>query len=73
MSGAPRSGVRSVQVGILWNVVLAMIKLLAGIVGNTYALVADAIESTADVFTSLVVWRGLRLASCEPDEEYPFG
>jgi cation diffusion facilitator family transporter len=68
-----RSGIRSVQVGILWNVVLAMIKLLAGIVGNTYALVADAIESTADVFTSLVVWRGLRVASREPDEEYPFG
>jgi len=68
-----RSGIRSVQVGILWNVVLAMIKLLAGIIGNTYALVADAIESTADVFTSLVVWRGMRVASREPDEDHPFG
>lgn len=66
-------GIRSVQTGILWNAALAMAKLLAGVVGNTYALIADAVESTADVLTSLIVWRGLRVASREPDEDYPFG
>jgi cation diffusion facilitator family transporter len=55
------------------NALLALIKLVAGIVGNTYALVADAVESTADIFASIVVWSGVRLATRDPDEEYPFG
>ena len=58
---------------MLVNALLALIKLFAGIVGNTYALVADAVESTADIFASLVVWGGLRVATRDPDEEYPFG
>ena len=73
MSEAARRGMRSAQVGMLINAVLAVIKLVAGIVGNTYALVADAVESTADIVASFVVWGGLRLASRNPDEEYPFG
>jgi cation diffusion facilitator family transporter len=55
------------------NALLAAVKLVAGILGNTYALVADAVESTADIFASLVVWGGLRVASRNPDEDYPFG
>ncbi len=55
------------------NAALAIVKLVAGLVGNTYALVADAVESTADIFASLVVWGGLRVASRDPDENYPFG
>jgi cation diffusion facilitator family transporter len=55
------------------NALLAMVKLVAGIAGNTYALVADAVESTADIFASLVVWGGLRVATRDPDEDYPFG
>jgi cation diffusion facilitator family transporter len=58
---------------MLVNAFLAIIKLIAGIVGNTYALVADAVESTADIFASLVVWGGLRVATRDPDEDYPFG
>jgi cation diffusion facilitator family transporter len=49
------------------------VKLVAGVAGNTYALIADAVESTADVFASLVVWGGLRVATRDPDEDYPFG
>jgi cation diffusion facilitator family transporter len=52
---------------------LAMTKLVAGVVGNTYALVADAVESTADIFASLIVWRGLHVASRAADDDYPFG
>jgi cation diffusion facilitator family transporter len=55
------------------NAVLAVTKLIAGILGNTYALVADAVESTADIVASMVVWGGLRVASRNPDEDYPFG
>lgn len=65
--------IRAAQLGMLVNAALAIVKLVAGIVGNTYALVADAVESTADIFGSLVVWGGLRVASRDPDEEYPFG
>lgn len=66
-------GVRSAQLGMVANAVLALIKLVAGIVGNAYALVADAVESSADIFSSLVVWGGLRIASRDPDDDYPFG
>jgi cation diffusion facilitator family transporter len=66
-------GTRAAQGGMLVNTALAILKLLAGIVGHSYALIADAIESAADVFSSLVVWRGLRLSARMADERYPFG
>ena len=50
MVEANERGIRSAQLGILVNTVLAIAKLAAGIIGNTYALVADAVESTADIF-----------------------
>jgi len=65
--------IKSAQLGMIVNALLALVKLVAGLVGNTYALVADAVESTADIFASLVVWGGLRLATRDPDDEYPFG
>lgn len=68
-----RPGIRSAQVGILVNAALATTKFLAGLVGNSYALVADAVESTTDILASLVVWGGLQVASREPDESHPFG
>ncbi len=58
---------------MLVNAGLAIVKLVAGLVGNTYALVADGVESTADIFASLIVWGGLRVASRDPNDEYPFG
>lgn len=68
-----RQVIRSAQLGMLVNALLALVKLVAGIAGNTYALVADAVESTADIFASLVVWGALRVATRDPDEDYPFG
>ena len=70
---ASERGIRSAQLGILINTLLAITKLVAGLVGNAYALVADAVESTADIFSSTIVWGGLRLASRDPDDAYPFG
>jgi cation diffusion facilitator family transporter len=66
-------GAKSAQAGLLTNVALAMVKLVAGVAGHSYALIADAVESTADVFSSLVVWGGLRLSAREADEQFPFG
>ena len=74
---APRPPVpqsqRLAQLGLVINAGLAAIKLVAGLLGNSYALVADAVESSTDMVGSLVVWSGLRIASRDPDERYPFG
>jgi len=66
-------GIAAVQAGMLVNAGLALVKFVAGVLGHSYALIADAIESLADIFASLVVWRGLSLASRGADESYPFG
>ncbi len=66
-------GVRAARAGLLTNTALALVKLVTGLVGNSYALVADAVESTADVFSSLVVMGGLRISVREADDQFPFG
>ncbi len=55
------------------NIVLMAVKIAAGIAGNSYALVADGIESAADIFTSLVTWVGFRMSLRPPDANHPFG
>ncbi len=59
--------------GLLINVALAITKLLAGLLGNSYALIADAVESMADIFGSFVVWGGLRISALPRDETHPYG
>ena len=66
-------GIKAALVGLLVNIVLVIAKLLAGIAGHSYALVADAIESSTDIFSSLVVWGGLRITTRPADEQYPYG
>ena len=64
---------RAAQSAILVNTALAIVKLVAGFVGNTYALIADAVESLTDVFASTIVWGGLRVSARDADDVYPFG
>jgi len=64
---------RLAQIGMLLNMVLAVVKVLAGLIGHSYALIADGIESAADIFGSLIVWSGLRVARRSADTAYPFG
>lgn len=66
-------GMRAVVLGVMANLSLAVIKVITGVVGNSYALIADGIESTADVVSSLIVWMGLRIASQPADEDHPYG
>ncbi len=66
-------GRRSALLGLITNAVLVVIKLAAGFLGHSYALIADGVESTADIFSSLIVWRGLKIASRQPDQRHPFG
>jgi cation diffusion facilitator family transporter len=66
-------GIRATLIGILFNVVLVIAKALAGVVGHSHALVADAIESASDVFTSVIVFIGLKISGRKPDHYYPYG
>ncbi|HYO14490.1 MAG TPA: cation diffusion facilitator family transporter [Thermoanaerobaculia bacterium] len=66
-------GTRAAQMGLLANAVLAIVKFLTGVVGNSYALVADAVESATDIFSSLIGWGGLRISARSADEQFPFG
>ena len=61
------------KVGLLANIVLALVKFLAGILGHSHALIADGIESATDVVSSLFVLGGLRISSAPPDDDHPFG
>lgn len=66
-------GMRISVIGLVVNGLLALIKLIAGLIGHSYALVADAVESMADTFSSIVVWGGLRIAAQPADDNHPYG
>ncbi len=67
------AGARLALFGVLVNCALATIKVGAGYVGHSYALIADGIESTLDIFSSLVIWAALGVAARPPDETPPYG
>ncbi|WP_306353827.1 cation diffusion facilitator family transporter [Flavobacterium sp. '19STA2R22 D10 B1'] len=66
-------GLRTTLIGIIVSAILAVIKALGGIFGNSYALIADAIESGADVLTSTMLWFGLKWSLKPADEDHPYG
>jgi cation diffusion facilitator family transporter len=66
-------GIRATLAAVLVSVGLGAIKIVAGIVGNSYALIADGVESLLDVVSGLVVAGSLKIAAQPPDERYPFG
>ena len=68
-----KRSLRTTFLGLAVNAVLAVAKMLAGIFGHSHALVADAVESLADVFSSIVVWRGVVVAAEPADEDHPYG
>jgi cation diffusion facilitator family transporter len=68
-----KKGLRSTLIGIIVSAVLAVVKGVAGFLGNSYALIADAIESTTDVFTSSLLLIGLRWSAKPADEDHPYG
>lgn len=68
-----KQAIGAVLFSVFSNLILAIIKGVAGIFGNSYALIADAIESSADVFSSLLVLFGIRYANRPADENHPYG
>ena len=60
-------------VTIIGNIALSVIKLLAGIIAHSSAMISDAVHSASDVFSTFVVIIGIKLASKKPDKEHPYG
>ena len=58
---------------IIGNILLSLIKLLAGIIAHSNAMISDAIHSASDVFSTFIVIIGIKLASRKPDKEHPYG
>lgn len=68
-----RDAIRSTYMSIAGNCVLVIVKWLTGFLGNSYALIADAIESTSDVFSSILLLIGIKYSMKPADKEHPYG
>ncbi|MBV7440338.1 cation diffusion facilitator family transporter [Weeksellaceae bacterium TAE3-ERU29] len=64
---------KALLIGILGNLFLAIIKGISGILGNSFALIADSIESLTDVFSSFLLLLGFNYANKPPDKDHPYG
>lgn len=73
MEGRLKRGLRVTYIGLGANACLAAGKLAAGIAGHSQALIADGVESFADVFSSVIVWRGLVVSAQPADADHPYG
>lgn len=68
-----QTAIKATYFSIIGNTSLALIKGLTGFFGNSYALVADAIESTTDIFASFLVLFGIKYSNRPADENHPYG
>ena len=68
-----QKAIKTTYFSIIGNASLAAIKWLAGYFGNSYALIADAIESTTDIFSSFLVLFGLKYSNRPADKNHPYG
>ena len=73
MADRTQRGLRAILLGIVVNLLLGAFKFLAGVFGHSHALIADATESFADIFNSLIMWRGVAVAAEPADEDHPYG
>jgi cation diffusion facilitator family transporter len=68
-----QSAIKATYFSLIGNTCLALVKGLAGLFGNSYALIADAIESTSDIFSSFLVLLGLKYSNRPADKNHPYG
>lgn len=68
-----KTALRVSVVTIIINFALAAFKLLAGIFGNSYALISDAVHSASDVFSTVIVLIGIKISAKKADKNHPFG
>jgi cation diffusion facilitator family transporter len=67
------SGAHLALVGMGLNAVLCAVKIATGVIGHSYALIADGFESLLDIISSLLIWGGLKFAAKPPDATHPYG
>ena len=72
-TGNLQTGARVALFGMVVNLIFAAAKILGGLFGHAYVLIADGIESALDIAGSFVIWGGLKLAARPPDETHPYG
>lgn len=68
-----QAAIRAAQYSMVANFFLAVVKITVGVLGHSFAMIADGIESVSDIFASILVWIGLRYASKPPDRNHPYG
>ena len=68
-----QTATRVALVTIIWNLILSVGKLFAGIFAHSGAMISDAVHSASDVFSSIIVIIGVRIASRDSDKEHPYG
>jgi cation diffusion facilitator family transporter len=68
-----QTAIQATYFSIISNAILALLKGVAGYFGNSYALIADAIESTTDIFASFLVLFGIHYSNKPADENHPYG
>jgi cation diffusion facilitator family transporter len=68
-----KRSLRVTLMGLVVNALLTSAKFTAGILGHSHALIADAVESLSDIFSSIIVWRGVVVAAAPADEDHPYG
>src|SRR5689334_21103908 len=73
VTGSLQTGARLALLGLVINLALATIKIVAGLLGNAYVLIADGIESALDVGGSIIIWGALKFAARPPDATHPYG
>ena len=66
-------GVRASWITVIVNILLATFKVIAGVIGNSSAMIADGVHTLSDVLTTFVVLIGLKISSKEADEGHPYG
>lgn len=73
MMSSEQTAIKATYFSIIGNTILALIKGVAGFFGNSYALIADAIESTTDIFASFLVLFGIKYSNKPADDNHPYG
>ncbi len=67
------TGIRASLKSVIISIALGAVKVISGVVGHSYALIADGVESMLDVVSGAIVAGSLKIAAQPPDERYPFG
>ncbi len=68
-----KEAIRVSKISIIINLILSFIKLIAGIIANSFAMVTDAIHSASDVVSSIIVIIGVKVANKKSDKSHPYG